>query len=186
MIKSVCVFCGGNPGARPSYAAAATRLGAALAERGLALVYGGASAGLMGAVADAALASGGAAYGVLPDFMIKREIAHRGLTELELVGSMHERKGRMGERMLVKQASLKAVQAVAQRIGMKVTQRSLSHGASRWLPVVGAMEVAAYAYYDTMQVAKAAIELFERADERLYAAKESRDKRPGISAADGP
>ncbi|WP_374566433.1 hypothetical protein [Ideonella sp.] len=69
---------------------------------------------------------------------------------------------RMGERMLVKQASLKALQAVAQRIGMKVTQRGLSHGASRWLPVVGAMGVAAYAYYDTVQVAKAAIELFER------------------------
>jgi uncharacterized protein (TIGR00730 family) len=97
-MRSVCVFCGGNPGARPSYAAAAVRLGEALAERGLALVYGGASAGLMGAVADAALAKGGAVYGVLPDFMIKREIAHRGLTELELVGSMTERKARMGER----------------------------------------------------------------------------------------
>lgn len=97
-MRSVCVFCGGNPGARPSYQAAAARLGAALAERGLALVYGGASAGLMGAVADAVLAKGGAAYGVLPDFMIKREVAHRGLTALELVGSMTERKARMGER----------------------------------------------------------------------------------------
>lgn len=97
-MKSVCVFCGGNPGARPSYAAAARQLGEGLADRGLGLVYGGASVGLMGAVADAALAKGGAVYGVLPDFMIKREIAHRGLTELELVGSMHERKARMGER----------------------------------------------------------------------------------------
>jgi len=69
---------------------------------------------------------------------------------------------RMGERMLVKQASLKTLQAVAQSIGMKVTQRGLSHGASRWLPVIGAMGVAAYAYYDTAQVAKAAIELFAR------------------------
>jgi len=69
---------------------------------------------------------------------------------------------RMGERMIVKQASLKALQAVAQSIGMKVTQRGLSTGASRWLPVIGAMGVAAYAYYDTAQVAKAAIELFER------------------------
>jgi uncharacterized protein (TIGR00730 family) len=97
-MRSVCVFCGGNPGARPSYQAAAVRLGEALAERGLALVYGGASAGLMGAAAGAALAKGGRVYGVLPDFMTKREIAHRGLTELELVGSMHERKARMGER----------------------------------------------------------------------------------------
>jgi hypothetical protein len=69
---------------------------------------------------------------------------------------------RMGERVVVKKASLKALQMVAQRIGMKVTERGLSHGASRWLPVVGALGVAAYAYYDTAQVAKAAIDLFER------------------------
>lgn len=96
-MRSVCVFCGGNPGVRPIYTAAATRLGTALARRGLALVYGGASVGLMGAVADATLAGGGEVFGVLPDFMIKREIAHPGLTRLELVGSMHERKLRMGE-----------------------------------------------------------------------------------------
>jgi hypothetical protein len=69
---------------------------------------------------------------------------------------------RMGERVIVKQASLKVLQAVAQKIGLKVSQRGLSHGASRWLPVVGALGVAAYAYHDTAQVAKAAIELFER------------------------
>ena len=94
-MKSVCVFCGGNPGARPSYRAAAARLGAALAGRGLTLVYGGASVGLMGAVADAALAGGGQVFGVLPDFMSVREIGHPGLTELRLVGSMHERKAEM-------------------------------------------------------------------------------------------
>jgi hypothetical protein len=97
-MKSVCVFCGGNPGARPSYAAAAKQLGEAIAARGLAVVYGGASAGLMGMVADAALARGGEVYGVLPEFMIAREIAHRGLTELVLVGSMHERKAAMAAR----------------------------------------------------------------------------------------
>lgn len=69
---------------------------------------------------------------------------------------------RMGERFVVKKASLKALQMVAQAIGVKVTERSVSHGASRWLPVVGALGVAAYAYYDTAQVAKAAIELFGR------------------------
>jgi hypothetical protein len=69
---------------------------------------------------------------------------------------------RMGERVVVKKASLKALEMVAQRIGMKVTERGLSHGASRWLPVVGALGVAAYAYYDTAQVAKAAIDLFGR------------------------
>jgi uncharacterized protein (TIGR00730 family) len=97
-MKSVCVFCGGNPGVRPSYRAAATRLGGALASRGLAVVYGGSTLGLMGAVADAALAGGGQVYGVLPDFMRTREIGHPGLTELRLVGSMHERKAEMAAR----------------------------------------------------------------------------------------
>ncbi|APR87619.1 Lysine decarboxylase family protein [Minicystis rosea] len=92
------MFCGSNPGARPAYMAAATRLGEALAARDLGLVYGGASVGLMGAVADAAAARGGRTCGILPDFMTKREIAHRGLTELVLVGSMHERKAEMGAR----------------------------------------------------------------------------------------
>lgn len=97
-MKSVCVFCGANPGARPSYLTAATRLGEAIADRGLGVVYGGASVGLMGAVADAALSRGGQVFGVLPEFMIAREIAHPRLTELDLVGSMHERKARMAER----------------------------------------------------------------------------------------
>lgn len=97
-MKSVCVFCGANPGARPSYAAAARHLGEALAARGLAVVYGGASTGLMGAVADAALARGGQVHGVLPEFMIAREIAHRGLTALHIVASMHERKAEMAAR----------------------------------------------------------------------------------------
>ncbi|MEK8032631.1 hypothetical protein AACH06_17560 [Ideonella sp. DXS29W] len=78
---------------------------------------------------------------------------------------------RMGERFVVKKASLKALQMVAQRIGAKVTERGVSHGASRWLPVVGALGVAAYAYYDTAQVAKAAIELFERDIEYLTEAE---------------
>ncbi len=97
-MKSVCVFCGGNPGARPSYVAAARQLGGVLAARGLTLVYGGASTGLMGAVADAALAAGGKVVGVLPGFMVAREVAHPRLTELKLVGSMHERKAEMAAR----------------------------------------------------------------------------------------
>jgi len=97
-IARVCVFCGGNPGARPSYAAAAKRLGEALAARGHVLVYGGASTGLMGAVADAALTGGGRVVGVLPEFMVAREVAHPGLTDLVLVGSMRERKAEMGAR----------------------------------------------------------------------------------------
>ena len=97
-MKSVCVFCGGNPGRNPAYLEAARDLGAELATSGLALVYGGATVGLMGAVADAALAHGGEVFGVIPESIAAREIAHLGLTKLEIVGSMHERKAKMAAR----------------------------------------------------------------------------------------
>ncbi len=96
-MRRICVFCGSSPGARPSYANAARSLGAQLAGRGVGLVYGGASIGLMGAVADAALAAGGEVIGVIPRALEARELAHAGLTRLEVVGSMHERKARMAE-----------------------------------------------------------------------------------------
>ncbi len=96
-MRRICVFCGSSPGARPSYANAARSLGAQLAGRGVGLVYGGASVGLMGAVADAALAAGGEVIGVIPRALEARELAHAGLTRLEVVGSMHERKARMAE-----------------------------------------------------------------------------------------
>jgi uncharacterized protein (TIGR00730 family) len=94
-MKSVCVFCGGNPGKNPAYLAAARNLGVTLAQSGLGLVYGGAQVGLMGAVADAALQHGGEVFGVIPEFIAAREIAHLGVTRLEVVSSMHERKARM-------------------------------------------------------------------------------------------
>ncbi|MEO5731435.1 MAG: TIGR00730 family Rossman fold protein [Byssovorax sp.] len=94
-MKSVCVFCGGNPGKNPAYLAAARSLGVTLAQSGLELVYGGAQVGLMGAVADAALQHGGEVFGVIPEFIAAREIAHLGVTRLEVVSSMHERKARM-------------------------------------------------------------------------------------------
>lgn len=93
----VCVFAGASPGRNPVHLAAARALGAAIAQRGLGLVYGGASVGLMGACADAALAAGGEVIGVLPEALAGREIAHHGLTELRMVGSLHERKALMGE-----------------------------------------------------------------------------------------
>ena len=93
----VCVFCGSSAGARPAYVDAARSLGAAIARRGLALVYGGASVGLMGTVADAALRAGGEVVGVIPGALEKKELAHPGLSRLEVVGSMHERKARMAE-----------------------------------------------------------------------------------------
>lgn len=96
-MQSVCVFCGSSSGADPVYVDAADRLGKLLAAEGITLVYGGACVGLMGAVADATLAAGGKAIGVLPDFLRRKELAHPRLTELFVVSSMHERKARMAE-----------------------------------------------------------------------------------------
>lgn len=96
-MNRVCVFCGSSPGARPGYRAAAERFGTLLAKRGIGLVYGGASVGLMGAVADAALAAGGEVVGVLPRALARKELSHGRLTELRLVDSMHERKAQMAD-----------------------------------------------------------------------------------------
>jgi len=94
---NICVFAGSSFGARPSYLSAAQSLGRELAQREIGLVYGGASVGLMGAVADAALDAGGRVIGVLPQSIASVEIAHKGLTELRVVASMHERKAQMAE-----------------------------------------------------------------------------------------
>ena len=91
----VCVFCGSSKGGRATYTDAARRVGEALARDGLGLVYGGGRVGLMGVVADAALAAGGRVVGVIPDPLATREIAHDGLTELHVVTGMHERKALM-------------------------------------------------------------------------------------------
>jgi uncharacterized protein (TIGR00730 family) len=94
----ICVFCGSARGVRAEYAAAARTVGAALARDGLGLVYGGGRVGLMGIVADAALAAGGRVVGVIPDSLARKEIAHDGLTELHVVPGMHERKALMARR----------------------------------------------------------------------------------------
>ncbi len=96
-MKRVCVFCGSSPGARPEYLAAAKTLGSLLAAEGIGLVYGGAQVGLMGAVADAALARGGEVIGVIPKHLVSKEVAHHGLPDLRVVSSMHERKSLMAE-----------------------------------------------------------------------------------------
>ncbi|MET7700091.1 TIGR00730 family Rossman fold protein [Streptomyces sp. NPDC005485] len=96
-VTTVTVFCGSSPGHRPGHLRSATELGRALAESGLRLVYGGARTGLMGAVADAALAAGGSVTGVIPRRMLPYEIAHDGLTDLQVVAGIHERKARMAE-----------------------------------------------------------------------------------------
>ena len=94
-VGRICVFCGSSVGANPKYLAEANSLGQQMAHRGWGLVYGGTSIGLMGAAADAALEGGAEVIGVLPQALQDREIAHRGLTKLHLVGSMHERKALM-------------------------------------------------------------------------------------------
>jgi hypothetical protein len=94
-IKRVAVYCASAEGAQPVYLAEAEALGRAIAAAGLGLVYGGANIGLMGAVADAALAGGTEVIGVLPEFLAGREIAHAGLTRLETVSTMHQRKARI-------------------------------------------------------------------------------------------
>lgn len=94
---SICVFCGSSVGARPEYSAAATAFGRLLAQQGIRIVYGGGNVGLMGSLADAALAAGGEVIGVIPQMLVDRELAHRGISELRIVGSMHERKALMAE-----------------------------------------------------------------------------------------
>ena len=91
-IGSVCVYCGSSVGANPRHAEAARQLGRGLAEGGLRLIYGGGRVGLMGVVADAVLAAGGQAIGVIPEHLEAKEVGHRGISELRVVGSMHERK----------------------------------------------------------------------------------------------
>ena len=96
-IRSLCVFCGSREGNDPAYRAAAIDLGRQLAQRGIRLVYGGGSIGLMGIVADAVLAAGGRVTGVIPDFLTKDEARHTRLDDLVITGSMHDRKRRMFE-----------------------------------------------------------------------------------------
>jgi uncharacterized protein (TIGR00730 family) len=96
-MKRICVYCASNAGANPAYAVAARAMGTLLAERGITLVFGGGRVGLMGEVADSALAAGGEVIGVMPQALVQREAAHQGLTQLHIVNSMHERKALLAE-----------------------------------------------------------------------------------------
>jgi uncharacterized protein (TIGR00730 family) len=96
-VQRILVFCGASPGRLPEYTEAARALGRLLAERGLGVVYGGASVGMMGALADGALAAGGEVIGVIPQRLLESEIAHAGVTKLHIVDTMHERKALMAE-----------------------------------------------------------------------------------------
>lgn len=96
-MKSICVYCGSNPGRQESYSMAARELAKSLVEREIRLVYGGASVGIMGLIADTVLRLGGQAVGVIPDALLRKEVAHTNLTELHVTQSMHERKTLMAE-----------------------------------------------------------------------------------------
>src|SRR5215510_3557197 len=96
-MRRLCVFCGSSPGSRPEYRDAARRFGELLAGRGVGLVFGGGHIGLMGVLADAVLRAGGEAVGVIPQALVDKELAHRGLTELRIVQTIHERKAVMAD-----------------------------------------------------------------------------------------
>lgn len=95
--RRICVFCGSNPGVNPAYKNVAAGLARLLADRRIELVYGGGNIGLMGVLADAALEAGGRVIGVIPESLMAKEVGHQGLTELRVVGSMHERKALMAD-----------------------------------------------------------------------------------------
>jgi len=97
-VNAVCVYCGSSFGADPAYVEATRQLATTLVARDITIVYGGAHVGLMGVLADTAIAAGGRVVGIIPQQLVDREIAHTGLTELHVVGSMHERKALMAER----------------------------------------------------------------------------------------
>ncbi len=96
-LKKVCVFCGSSSGTRPEYAEAAIELGRELVRQNIGLAYGGGDVGLMGIIADTVMSEGGEVIGVIPQFLAQREVAHKDLTELRIVDSMHERKALMSE-----------------------------------------------------------------------------------------
>jgi uncharacterized protein (TIGR00730 family) len=94
-VTSICVYCGSSPGNDRAFMQAAREVGTLLAKRGITLVYGGGNVGLMGVVADAVLAGGGRAVGVIPDHLVRKEVGHNGLTEQHVVATMHDRKAKM-------------------------------------------------------------------------------------------
>ncbi|NOZ66648.1 MAG: TIGR00730 family Rossman fold protein [Alphaproteobacteria bacterium] len=96
-MKRICVYCGSSPGKSPEYIDAARMLGKELVRRDIALVYGGASVGIMGEIADTVLSAGGEVIGIMPQALVDKEISHSGLTDLRVVGSMHERKAMMAD-----------------------------------------------------------------------------------------
>ena len=147
-MRRICVFCGSSPGAQPAYAEAARAMGRALVARGLGLVYGGGSVGLMGIVADAVLEAGGDVQGVIPDYLLKMEVGHDGCSELHVTGSMHERKRLMFELadgFVAMPGGLGTFEEIFEvltwaQLGMHDKPCGLLDVAGYWQPVVAALD----------------------------------------------
>jgi uncharacterized protein (TIGR00730 family) len=144
-LTRICVFCGASPGRDARYAAAARAVGEDLARRGIGVVYGGGRVGLMGALADAALAVGGEVTGVIPRGLVERELAHQGLTELRIVGTLHERKAVMAEladAFIALPGGLGTLEELAEvtswaQLGLHVKPIGLLDVADYWRPLLG-------------------------------------------------
>jgi uncharacterized protein (TIGR00730 family) len=149
-MKRICVFCGASNGSDPVYLEAAREAGRTLARRGIALVYGGGSVGLMGAIADAALAAGGEVIGVIPRALQLRELAHAKLTSLHVVGSMHERKAKMAELahgFVALPGGLGTLEEFAEivtwaQLGLHARPCGLLDVAGYWRPLIGFLDQA--------------------------------------------
>lgn len=172
--KSLAVFLGSSKGNSPGYSEVAALLGAECARRKVRIVYGGSSSGLMGRLADSALANGGEVLGVIPDFMAGQEVAHRGLEELEVVGSMHERKIRMaeeGDAFVALPGGPGTLEEFFEvwtlsYLGVHSKPIFLLNVAGYWAPLLEALEVMAgagfvnEAYYDRLTVVDSVDQLF--------------------------
>jgi uncharacterized protein (TIGR00730 family) len=148
MMNRLCVYCGSNFGSEPSYREAAQELARLLAARGIGIVYGGGDVGLMGAVADAAMAAGGAVTGVIPQALMDREVGHRGLTELHVVGSMHERKMKMADlsdAFVALPGGIGTLEEIIEvftwsQLGLHAKPCALLNTGGYWDPLVGALD----------------------------------------------
>ena len=144
-MERVCVYLGSSPGRDPAYTQAAEALGAELIARGLGLVYGGGRVGLMGSLADAVMRAGGSVTGIIPEGVLEREVAHRELTELHVVRSMHERKALMADKadaFIALPGGLGTLEELAEvltwsQLGLHAKPIGLLDVAGFWRPFVG-------------------------------------------------
>jgi uncharacterized protein (TIGR00730 family) len=196
-MKRVLVFCGSSPGRIPEYAACATELGRLLAERHLEVVYGGARVGLMGALADSALAHGGVVIGVIPTRLVEHEIAHAGLTKLHVVETMHERKAMMAElsdAVIALPGGTGTLDELFElftwkQLGLHRKPIGLLDVAAYWQPLLGFLEHAVSErflraeYLEELQVERSATALLDRLAAHEHRSYDKWLDRPGADQA---